>query len=56
MSERERPSGQPEWEAPSGRGVPAIPSPTREVPGARIDGRPVASWLGWAPSAWRQRS
>jgi hypothetical protein len=54
----EPPSGNPQWEAPQGRGLPAIPAPDR-VGGAEPEparaSSPVAEWLGWSPTSWRAR-
>jgi hypothetical protein len=53
MSERDRHSGRPDGEPPTGRGLPALPAPSEGTDGERTEGRPVASWLGWSPTRWR---
>jgi hypothetical protein len=65
------PSGQPHWDSPAGRGLPAIPPPERErspsageeravaspspTPPPARSGPSVAEWLGWSPTSWRAR-
>lgn len=57
------PSGNTQWDAASGRGLPAIPPPERkEVSEAQEPQQTeptgptsVAQWLGWSPSSWRAR-
>lgn len=56
MSDRAHPSGHPDAEPSAGRGLPAIPPPERETAAERQAARPVASWLGWSPTAWRSGS
>lgn len=52
MTDRDRASGHPEWEAPQGRGLPVVPQPAPEAPPAAAP-RTVAGWLGWSPTSWR---
>ncbi|MCB9688804.1 MAG: hypothetical protein H6738_21845 [Alphaproteobacteria bacterium] len=55
MMERDRASGHPSWEQRQAAGLPRLEEQAQETEGREEQTRPVAHWLGWAPTSWRAR-
>lgn len=55
MMDRDRASGHPSWEPRQSAGTPRTEDPAAQGEPREGETRPVASWLGWAPTSWRAR-